>query len=204
MRCSRRNGEGWQCPKEAVEGRKLCEEHVQAKRAWIAEKKRGGFRCSRCYSRPPMGKGSICEFCHAYSRERKMPHIPHDPAMHAKMIRMTTLPESRCAVTGLSNHELRKVGDQLSVDRIDSAVGYVQGNMRLLTMSLNRAKGVQDAVPEGAIQRLLRRLERVRASRLTSSRGRSTRARRRRRILEGECPPLAKEGGGNGLGERNV
>ena len=47
------------------------------------------------------------------------------------------------------------------MDRIDPALGYVPGNCQLLAAVLNAAKANDLEVPEGAIERLDRRLERV-------------------------------------------
>ena len=78
--------------------------------------------------------------------------------------------EATCAVTGYSRLALLKVGDRLSVDRIDPRRGYVRGNMRVIALSLNVAKGVGVGVPERAIQRLVRRMERVKGDRLSQVR----------------------------------
>jgi hypothetical protein len=56
---------------------------------------------------------------------------------------------------------LRKVGERLTVDRIDSSLGYVEGNMRLLAGDLNSAKGTRKEVPWSAINRLLYRLDKT-------------------------------------------
>jgi hypothetical protein len=77
------------------------------------------------------------------------------------MIHLSKDPHSVCAVTGRSLFALRKVGEKLSIDRIDPQKGYIDGNMQLLTMSLNSAKGMGDHVPQVAINRLLRKLTRV-------------------------------------------
>jgi hypothetical protein len=68
---------------------------------------------------------------------------------------------SQCAVLGRSLLALRKVGQRLTVDRIDSTIGYVQGNMQLLAADLNSAKGEDDDVPQHCINIILEKLERV-------------------------------------------
>jgi hypothetical protein len=68
---------------------------------------------------------------------------------------------SVCAVLGFSLLTLHKVGEELHVDRIDAHLGYVEGNMQLLCGSLNIAKGAESKVPRRAINRVLRKLERV-------------------------------------------
>jgi hypothetical protein len=80
-------------------------------------------------------------------------------------------PESCCVITGRSLLCLRKVGEKLSIDRIDSTMGYVPGNTQLMAESLNRAKGRQDSVPRYALNRLLRRLARVVEDKLSNSEG---------------------------------
>jgi hypothetical protein len=76
--------------------------------------------------------------------------------------------ESRCSVSGFSLLALKKVGEELTIDRIDCRKGYTKGNMRLLAGCLNRAKGVEDAVPRRAVNWLVRRMERVRKDRFTA------------------------------------
>jgi len=87
--------------------------------------------------------------------------LSHEHAAFSRMLYLSRMPMSCCAVTGRTLFTLRKVGDQLSVDRIDSTLGYVAGNMRLLALSLNVAKGAGDRVPQEAINKLLWRLDRV-------------------------------------------
>lgn len=70
-------------------------------------------------------------------------------------------PESVCCITGFSQHTLKKVFDELSVDRIDVSVGYVEGNCQLMAYSLNRAKGIHERVPSGAIIKLIRKVQRT-------------------------------------------
>lgn len=72
-----------------------------------------------------------------------------------------------CEITGLSKHQLRKMGEQLSVDRINSFLGYVPGNCQIIAESLNQAKGRASNVPQSAINRLLRRAARVKPGRHT-------------------------------------
>lgn len=80
---------------------------------------------------------------------------------------MRHIPEMQCEITGLSKHQLKKIGERLSVDRISSFLGYVPGNCQIIAESLNKAKGRSDHVPQSAINRLLRRASRVKAGRHT-------------------------------------
>ena len=83
------------------------------------------------------------------------------------MMGMRHIPEMQCEITGLSKHQLRKMGERLSVDRINPFKGYVPGNCQVIAESLNIAKGRAKHVPQSAINRLLRRAARVKAGRYT-------------------------------------
>lgn len=78
-------------------------------------------------------------------------------------------PKALCCITGLSQHTLRKLGDNLSVDRIDPDLGYIKGNCQLMATSLNLAKGRGDRVPASAIKALLTRRERATRSKHDST-----------------------------------
>lgn len=62
---------------------------------------------------------------------------------------------------------LRKVGQRLTVDRISSMLGYVDGNMQLMAGDLNSAKGNSAFVPQHAIHRLLAKLAQTKDDRLS-------------------------------------
>jgi hypothetical protein len=85
------------------------------------------------------------------------------------MVALSHAETSRCATTGRSLLGLRKIGQKLTVDRIDSSLGYVEGNMQLLAEDLNSAKGNRFEVPQRAINWLLDRLERTVYDRLSTS-----------------------------------
>lgn len=87
-----------------------------------------------------------------------------------RYIRAKDNPKARCSASGYSVIALRKVGDQLTVDRIDSSKGYVRGNMQLLAASLNSAKGQQPRVPVGAIRALERKMRRCANDKLSGHR----------------------------------
>lgn len=74
-----------------------------------------------------------------------------------------------CEISGLSLKTLRKIGDKLSIDRIDSNRGYVKGNMQIIALSLNVAKKRAGHVPRSAINRLLRMVERVAVNKLDAA-----------------------------------
>lgn len=67
---------------------------------------------------------------------------------------------SRCRASGISALTLEKMGQVLTVDRIDPRKGYMRGNMQLLSMCLNSAKGASLKVPRAAVKRLRRRMVR--------------------------------------------
>lgn len=92
------------------------------------------------------------------------------------MLEAANDPRSVCAVLGRSLFALRKVGQKLTVDRIDSTKGYVDGNMQLLASDLNSAKGVSMEVPWRSVHLILRRLERVVDDRLSRVPGATHRA----------------------------
>jgi hypothetical protein len=77
------------------------------------------------------------------------------------MLRLTKDLTACCCITGRSLLALQKVGDKLSVDRINPRRGYVKGNMQLMALSLNRAKAAQMTVPKTATNQLLRKLSHV-------------------------------------------
>lgn len=106
-----------------------------------------------------MGK-KACVRCYAIKRERDLPTLQHDLDYHVEMLLARHDPRSVCVQTGLSAHTLQKCGYSLSVDRIDSTRGYVRGNCQLMAKPLNTAKGPRDTVPQSAINRVMRRVER--------------------------------------------
>jgi hypothetical protein len=83
----------------------------------------------------------------------------HNLSAHFIMVDLSWVPTERCSVTGRSLFALRKIGRRLTVDRIDSMLGYVEGNMQLLTDDLNSAKGNRHSVPWDAINRLIHKLD---------------------------------------------
>jgi hypothetical protein len=87
--------------------------------------------------------------------------VPFDVAVYREAMLATHSLTARCDILGRSLFALRKVGERLSIDRIDPGRGYVAGNMRLIAMSLNTAKGTNKEVPQWAINKLLRKLERT-------------------------------------------
>lgn len=98
--------------------------------------------------------------CVAVRREAKV-EGPHDLEAHVALLLAGVQAASRCRITGRSAHALWKVGDRLSVDRIDPRKGYVEGNMQLISFYLNLTKGDGLAVPAWAVRRLERRLART-------------------------------------------
>jgi hypothetical protein len=85
----------------------------------------------------------------------------HDLDLHAVFLAGTHSDIARCEVLGRSLFALRKVGEKLSVDRIDPSRGYVEGNMRLLTLTLNKEKGDKLTIPRGSMNRILKGLWRT-------------------------------------------
>jgi len=96
-------------------------------------------RCGRIRITP-----TLCAWCLAYDLEKRIRDYSHDRAEHAWMLILSHLPESCCAVSGLTRDELARIGDRLTVDRIDNDRGYTRGNMQLLAGSLNREKWMFD------------------------------------------------------------
>lgn len=68
-------------------------------------------------------------------------------------------------------HTLRKIGESLTVDRINPARGYVPGNVQLLAKSLNEEKKHTRRAPQRAVEKLLRKLESVTNDRLSDRNG---------------------------------
>lgn len=99
--------------------------------------------------------------CRAQTREQQLPNLVHDTSYHASLLEQRHDQKARCVVTGLSLHALCKIGEKLSVDRIDPTIGYIPGNCQLMANCLNNAKGLDSRVPQYAINRLLRRMSRV-------------------------------------------
>ena len=126
--------------------------------------------CPRCFKRPAIEGRKLCAFCVAQLHERKRaPDLLHDTELHAAFIEKSKCMEETCEVSGYSLLALKKIGEELTIDRVDSTRGYCQGNMRLLARSLNQAKSVGLKVPGRALNRLLRRLERLRNDKWTPS-----------------------------------
>lgn len=87
------------------------------------------------------------------------------------MIAACHQPESCCSATGRSLHTLRKIGEKLTIDRINPRRGYVPGNVQLLAGTLNDDKKHHRRAPQRAVQALLRRLEGVTTDRLSPGTG---------------------------------
>lgn len=66
---------------------------------------------------------------------------------------------------------LRKIGERLTVDRINPRRGYVPGNVQLLAESINEEKNTHRRAPQRAINSLLRRLQHVTEDRLSNREG---------------------------------
>lgn len=98
---------------------------------------------------------------------RKLPHQQHDVALYTSYIARAHDPAERCEVTKRSLLQLRKIGERLTVDRINPKLGYVAGNMQLLTEVLNEAKGAHEKVPQRAINHLLKKLWKCREDQLS-------------------------------------
>lgn len=92
---------------------------------------------------------------------------PTDIELYTLMWDIAHDPTTCCEITGLSLHDLRKVRDSLSLDRIDNDLGYIQGNIRIIATSLNAARGDNTDVPPRAISKLTKRLSRIIESRLS-------------------------------------
>ena len=110
----------------------------------------------------------MCAECRAIKRVRQVPEQDHSVSFLAIMLSASHSPESCCSATGRSLHALRKVGERLSVDRINPERGYVPGNVQLIAMCLNEEKRTYRRVPQAAVNALLRKLERVTDDDLTS------------------------------------
>jgi hypothetical protein len=93
----------------------------------------------------------------------------HHTVEHMRFIRGKDNPKARCCVSGYSLLALRKIGEFLTVDRIDSSKGYVHGNMQLMAGSLNSSKGQARRVPQSAVNGLIRKMRRVANDRFSAS-----------------------------------
>jgi len=102
---------------------------------------------------------------------KREPDQTHDRDFLAKMLLACHNPASCCSATGRSLHALRKIGDKLSVDRINPRRGYVPGNVQLLALSINEEKQVHRRPPQSAINSVLRRLLHVTDDRLSPPTG---------------------------------
>jgi hypothetical protein len=112
-------------------------------------------RCASC-GRPKLNGNRRCSWCLAYDLEKRLPGLAHDRNAHALMLEASHDPEARCEASGLAGDDLARIGQRLTVDRIDSGRGYVTGNMALLASRLNRMKGRLPKVPWWEVDRLLR------------------------------------------------
>lgn len=112
-----------------------------------------GIRCIRCARLVLTGLKS-CARCLARLLESRTPELRHDREAHAAMLEAARAPGSRCQASGYTLEQLQSIGEELQVDRISPAAGYIIGNMQLLARSLNRAKWAGREVPEWAIHNL--------------------------------------------------
>lgn len=162
--CSRKAGR-WKCRKPTLPNQKLCPKCLTRLQLQRTRRKQRGM-CLTC-SNPPLPRRALCGRCRARDRANRPGSGPVDVDLLADFYQRSFDPQSRCEVTGLALHDLKKLGDQLSVDRIDPTLGYTGGNMRLISLKLNMAKGIRPSVPPYAVKRLLRRLTRIRVSKLS-------------------------------------
>ena len=165
--CSRYS-KRWKCQREAQFPFKMCSVCLQSHRRSKAKSRRTKIRCWWCGRKT--AQIVYCTRCRALKAEQKHPFLIHDTESHMRYIRAKDNPKARCSASGYSVIALRKVGDQLTVDRIDSSKGYVRGNMQLLAASLNSAKGQQPRVPVGAIRALERKMRRCANDKLSGHR----------------------------------
>lgn len=157
------------CKSIVEDGGRLCTKHREQKRTqqMRARNSRSLGVCYRCGSRDSLPMTRHCARCYAYFRERSLPHLEHDLEAHTKIVLLTRQPASLCLISGRSLLALRKVGCSLTVDRLNSQLGYVEGNMQLLASDLNSAKGAGWHVPQSAIHRLISRLDQTKNDRLS-------------------------------------
>lgn len=99
--------------------------------------------------------------CRARRRIRQLPGMRHNVGHLCGLYAACKSPTSLCSVLRRPLHTLSKVGETLTVDRIDPRLGYTKHNTRLLASSLNEAKGDSDVIPQSAINKLIRRLNGV-------------------------------------------
>lgn len=130
-----------------------------------------GEVCARCVLRPPIEQTKHCGYCRAENRVRQLPGMRHNVVHLAGMYVAAHDPLSTCVILKRPLHTLRKVGETLSVDRIDPTLGYTKANTRLLASSLNEAKGDDPTIPQRAINKLLRKLATVCEDRQSDERG---------------------------------
>lgn len=157
------------CSNVVEDGGRLCTTHREQKRIQQqrARSVRSSTLCYRCGMREPLPMTKHCARCAAYFRERSLPNLEHDLERHAMFIQACSLPTSICSITGRSLLALQKVGQKLTVDRVRSNLGYLNGNMQLMASDLNSAKGARKDVPQSAIHRLLTKLAHTKDDRLS-------------------------------------
>lgn len=113
----------------------------------------------------------MCAGCRAHKAAKRKSSLEHDIPYLARMFEACYDARSCCSATGRSLLALRKVGEVLSVDCINSRRGYVPGNVQLIALSLNTEKADQRRVPIRALNALLSKLEHVTEDRLSSETG---------------------------------
>lgn len=97
--------------------------------------------------------------------------MEHDPAFLEKMLGACHDPASCCSATGRSLLALHKIGECLSLDRINPRRGYVAGNVQLLALSLNTEKAGRQIAPQRAVNAMLKKLQHVTEDRLSAQSG---------------------------------
>jgi len=168
MRCAKKNNRGWQCSKQAVAPFKTCADC--RKIASKAMKKWRGLKTKCVLCRRPSKKRRVCFRCTAKKAEQRHPDMAHDTHEHVRMLQGRHKKNARCQASGISLLTLEKMGEVLTVDRINPFKGYVRGNMQLLARYLNSAKGVQRKVPKAAVKRLRRKMVRYSHDKLSAAR----------------------------------
>lgn len=142
----------------------MCWQCILEKRA-NSKKFRSLQLCGHC-GKPSDGR-YVCGYCFASIREAVYPEYTHDTKLHGEYLTASRKMETCCEITGRSLLTLKKIGDKLSVDRIDSFKGYEENNMRIISLKLNIAKGARKEVPSDAIGKVLYFLERVTEDKLS-------------------------------------
>jgi hypothetical protein len=121
----------------------------------------------QCRKKSRTGSGSFAGLCHAhmsqrFRRDKKVTSVLNDLRSHAKArgLECDLHPEYLAGLmdaVGFYDTKAESRGETPSLDRVDCTKGYVRGNLRVVSLSVNAQKGNRERRLPESVQALLAR-----------------------------------------------